>query len=119
MALADIGQERTRVMGRANRGERSYLSAYDQGHTQKYNAFAEEARQNGITDPVAIDQYAREHNQQYWSDQSATGGGYLDKHPWVAGVLPAVAGLGAYGLGTTFGAGAGGTTASSVGEGVG
>lgn len=113
--------DRARVMGRPNSGESSYLSAYDNGISQKYNAFAEEARQQGITDPAAIDQYAMEHNRQYWSDQSATGGGYLEKHPWMAPVGVLTAGLGAAALGgsSLFGGAAGGAAEGTAGSAVG
>jgi hypothetical protein len=111
-------------MGRPNSGESSYLSAYDNGQTQKYNAFADEARAKGITDPAAIDNYASSMNRQYWSDQSNTGGSWLEKHPWVAGVLPGLIGGAVYGgaaLGgsSLFGGAAGGAAEGTAGSAVG
>lgn len=123
MALAglDLGtDDRARTMGRANSGESSYLSAYENGIAQQYNRYVDEARQKGFTDPTEIDNYASSMNRQYWSDQSNTGHTWLGDHPWMGpiGLLAAGYGAAAYGAAGAAGSAGAGVGAEEVGMGL-
>src|ERR1700704_415603 len=110
MALSALLADENARLGapRYSNGYRTFDYVSDPS-TVRYKQFADAARARGITDPNAIDQYALSGNQQ-WGQQHGihANENWLERHPWVVGALPAMAGGAAYGLGAAAAGGAAG-----------